>query len=133
MTDNTIPTAEEVDLFFKAQNKIRKNARKIAELCTNINSRESIESIDCDDDEVIIGVWSQDCGNDSYTFPKEYLSMSVEAVKQLIEDKKRKETERRKLAAEKAKKTREIRKIEAERKKEEAEFKEYQRLKEKFG
>ena len=126
MTDNSIPTAEEVDLFFKLQNKIMKNARKIAELCTNINSREDLESIDCDDDEVFIGVWSQDCGNDTYTFPKEYLSMSVEAVKQLVEDKEREERERRKLAAEKAK-------IEAERKKEEAEFKEYQRLKEKFG
>ena len=81
-------TQQEVETYFKLQDKIRDHVRGVAELCTDICRNESLEYVnDCGDGDISVHVWSQDCGADTYFFPKEYLTMSVDEVKQVIEDK----------------------------------------------
>lgn len=129
----SVPTKEEVEQYFRLQDKIKAHARAVSETCTEICDCEEMEYITDDDDgSVTVGVWSHNCGHDSYRFPKEYLSMSLEAIKQRIEDKRREEQERRRLAQEKAKAKREANKAKREAAKLEKECKEYERLKEKF-
>lgn len=135
--NDTIPMAEEVDLFFKLKDKIEAHAKAVCEVCTPICSNEEVESVSDDGNGwVSVGVWSRDCGHDAYSFPKEYLCMTCEEIERRIEEEKRKERERKRLQREKTRAEREARKAareaEKERQKEEAERKEYERLKEKF-
>ena len=128
-----VPTEEEVDLFFKLHDKIKAHTRAVSEICTGICDCEEIEYITDDNDGYItIGVYSRDCGRDSYGFPKDYLSMPVDAIIRRIEDEKRRERERRKIAVAKAKAKREANRAKREAAKEAKERAEYERLKAKF-
>ena len=80
--------------FFKMQEELKSRVRKIANLCTNITTREEVTGFWCDEDPkqpcVGLSVWSQDCGNDCYWFPLEYLSMTLDEVKEAMKPKRRK-------------------------------------------
>ena len=133
MKEDVVPTKEEVEEYFRLQSKIKAHAKVVSEICTPICDCEETECITDDNDgSVTVGVWSRDCGHDSYYFPKDYLSMSVDAIIRRIEDEKRKERERRKIAVAKAKATREANRAKREAAKEMKERAEYERLKAKF-
>lgn len=112
--------------FFDVYDKIETRINEIAPLCTNINSSEEIMGFSKDSDgDICIMVWSQDCGNDAYYFPLQYLSMTNDEI---VECEKKKAEEARKRAE------REARKEAREKKKrrERQERREYERLKKKF-
>lgn len=116
-------TSEELDKYFELDKKIKEIAEEIAPLCTNITSREVIESIEDDGSGIItIYVHSPDCGHDWYEIPKNYLFMSDDEIKEEVR-KRREEEERRR---EEERKAEEKRKLEREKR-------EYERLKKKFG
>lgn len=111
--------------FFKTMAEIKNRIEEIAPLCTNITSREEVTGFWLDEDpkepEVGIGVWSQDCGNDQYWFPFEYLAMDDEEI--LKSEKKKSEKAKREIE-------RELRR--EKKAKERAERREYERLKKKY-
>ena len=86
-------TKEEVEQYFRLQNKVKAHARNVAELCTKLCRREVPLAVnECEDGCVSIPVWSLECGTDIYYFPKEYLSMSLDEVRRDVE---KKENERK--------------------------------------
>ena len=108
--------------FFKTMAEIEKRIEEIAPLCTNISSREDITGFSQDDDgSICIRVYSNDCGNDTYWLPFEYLAMDDEEI--LKSEKKK---------YEKAKREIERQKLKEKKAKEKAERKEYERLKKKY-
>ena len=115
----TIDTIRE---FFDVYDKIETRIKEIAPLCTNISSCEEIMGFSKDrDGDISIRVWSQDCGNDAYYFPLEYLSMTDDAV---VECEKKKEEKARKRAEREAR--------EEKKRRERQERREYERLKKKY-
>ena len=108
--------------FFDVYDKIETRIKEIAPLCTNICSCEDILGFSKDSDgDICIRVWSHNCGNDSYCFPLEYLSMTDDEIVEC--EKKKAERERRRAE-------REAR--EEKKRLERQERKEYERLKKKF-
>ena len=115
-------TQNELKQFFDTYDKVQSRIQEVAPLCTNICDCEEITGFsNCGDGDICIRVWSQDCGNDAYYFPLEYLSMTDDEIAQR---EKRKADEARKRAEEEERKERER----AERQ----ERKEYERLKKKY-
>ena len=108
--------------FFDIYDKIETRIKEIAPLCTDITLSEEIIGFDKDSDgDICIRVWSQDCGNDAYYFPLEYLAMKDDEI---VECEKKKAEEARKRAEREAR--------EEKKRRERQERKEYERLKKKF-
>ena len=108
--------------FFDIYDKIETRIKEIAPLCTNITLSEEITGFSRDSDgDICIRVWSQDCGNDAYCFPLQYLSMTDDEIK---------ECEKKK--AEKARKRAEREAREEKKRRERQERMEYERLKKKY-
>ena len=116
-------TLNELKQFFDTYDKVESRIKEVAPLCTDICQCEEITGFARDsDNDICIRVWSQNCGNDSYCFPLEYLSMTDDEIVQC---------EKKKAAAARKRAEREARK---ERKRQERqEYREYERLKRKFG
>jgi len=115
-------TQDELDRYFELDEKVKKVVEKIAPLCTDITSHETIERIEDDENgTIIICVHSPDCGHDWYEIPKNYFFMTDDEIKDEMR-KRREEAERR---LEEERKAEEKRKLEWEKR-------EYERLKEKF-
>ncbi len=115
-------TLNELNQFFDTYDKVESRIKEVAPLCTNICSCEEITGFsNCGDGDICIRVWSQDCGNDTYFFPLEYLVMKEGEI---AECEKKKAEEQRRLAEEEERKE----KKRLERK----ERREYERLKKKF-
>lgn len=124
--NDNILTEEELNRYFELDKKIKEIVEKIAPICTDITSREAIESIEDDENgKITIYVHSPDCGHDWYEIPKNYLFMSISEIED--EMRKRREEEERRL--EEKRKAEEKRKLEQ---KLEREKREYERLKKKF-
>ena len=108
--------------FTLVEGELFSQIREICEVCTNINSRERITDIEIEDEdpiyfdepEVYVGVTSYDYGDDSYHFPKRYLSMTLDEIKADVKRMKKLEEDEEQMAKEKA------------------EYKQYLKLKEKF-
>lgn len=115
-------TIKELNLFFDTYDKIKSRIYEVACLCTDITSSEEITGFvrDCDND-ICVRVWNQDCGNDAYYFPLEYLSLTDDEIAQR---EKRKADEARKCAEEEARREK--------KRREQQERREYERLKKKF-
>ena len=112
--------------FFDVYDKIETRIKEIAPLCTNICLCEEITGFSRDSDgDICIRVWSQDCGNDAYYFPLQYLSMTNDEI---VECEKKKAEEARKRAEREARKEARQKKKRRERQ----ERREYERLKKKF-
>ena len=121
--NDNILTKEELNRYFELDEKVKKVVEKIAPLCTDIPSREEIESIeDGKNGKITIYVYSPEFGHDWYEISKNYLFMSDAEIKDEMR-KRREEAERR---LEEERKAEEKRKLEQEKC-------EYQRLKKKFG
>lgn len=96
--------------------------REICEVCTDIGSRERITNIETEDEdpmyfdepEVYVRVTSYDYGDDSYHFPKRYLTMTLDEIKADVERIKK------------------LKEEEEQRAETDAEYRLYLRLKEKF-
>ena len=74
-------TLNELNQFFDTYDKVESRIKEVAPLCTNICSREEIMGFsNCGDGDICIRVWSQDCGNDAYFFPLEYLAMKDDEI-----------------------------------------------------
>ena len=115
-------TLNELNQFFDTYEQIEYRIKEIAPFCTNITSREEVTGFSCyDGKNVCIHVWSQDCGNDAYEFPLEYLSMETSKIK---ECEKKKAEEARKRAEREAR--------EEKKRRERQERLEYERLKKKY-
>lgn len=116
-------TLNELNQFFDTRDKVESRIDEVARLCTDITNSERIIGFgkDCDGD-IRVDVWSQDCGNDTYHFPLEYLAMSDDEIK---------ECEKKK--AEKARKRAEREARMEKKRRERQERREYERLKKKFG
>ena len=116
----------ELKVFFKTMSEIEKRIEEVAPLCTNICSCEEITGFSRDSDgDICVRVWSQDCGNDAYYFPLEYLAMKDEEI---TECEKKKAEEARKRAEREARKEAREKKKRCERQ----ERMEYERLKKKY-
>lgn len=115
-------TLNELNQFFDTYNKVESRIAEIAPLCTNITSSEEIMGFRrYDDGDICIRVWSQDCGNDAYRFPLEYLAMENDEI-----------AEREKKEAEKIRKQAEREAREEKKRLERQERREYERLKKKY-
>lgn len=115
-------TINELNQFFDTYNKVESRIYEVAHLCTEITPSERIVGFSKDsDDDIRVGVWSQDCGNDAYHFPLEYLAMKDDEIKEHEKQKAEKARERAEKEARKEKK-----------RKEQQERREYERLKRKF-
>ena len=115
-------TLNELNQFFDTYDKVESRIEEVAPLCTNICLCEEITGFRKDSDgDICIRVWSQDCGNDAYYFPLEYLSMTDDEI---VECEKKKVEEARKKAAREAR--------EEKKRLELQERKEYKRLKKKY-
>lgn len=115
-------TLNELNKFFDTYDKVESRIKEVAPLCTNITSSEEIMGFSKDSDgEICIRVWSQDCGNDAYYFPIEYLAMKDNEI---AECEKKKAEEQRRLAEKEERKER--------KRLEQKERREYERLKKKF-
>lgn len=115
-------TLNELNQFFDTYDKVESRIKEVAPLCTNICSCEEITGFsNCGDGDICVKVWSQDCGNDAYFFPLEYLAMKDDKI---AECEKKKAEEKRRLVEEEERKER--------KRLERKERKEYERLKKKF-
>jgi len=114
-------TLNELNQFFDTYDRVKTRIYDVARLCTNITLSEEITGFSCDDGDVCVGVWSQDCGNDAYYFPLEYLAMTDDEI---AEREKKKAEKQRRLAEEEKRKQREWLAQQERR--------EYERLKRKF-
>lgn len=111
-------TLNELNQFFDTYDKVESRIAEIAPL----GSREEITGFGkCGDGGICVRVWSQDCGNDAYYFPLEYLSMTDDEIAQR---EKKKAEEQRRLAEEEERK--EKKRLERQ------ERREYERLKKKY-
>ena len=112
----------ELNQFFDTYDKVESRIKEVAPLCTNICSCEEILGFVRDSDgDICIRVWSQDCGNDGYSFPLEYLAMEDDEIAECEKKKAEKARERAEREAREEKKRRERK-----------ERREYERLKKKF-
>lgn len=112
----------ELRVFFKTMGEIEERIEEIAPLCTDITSHEDITGFVYDEaGNIRINVYSNDCGNDAYWFPIDYLTMDNERIKKCEKEK-----------AEKARKLREQEELKEKKEQERKERKEYERLKKKF-
>lgn len=118
-------TLNELNQFFDTYDKVTSRIKEVAHLCTNICSCEDIMGFCNYDGNIYIRVWSQDCGNDAYYFPLQYLSMTNDEI---VECEKKKAEEARKRAEREARKEARQKKKRRERQ----ERREYERLKKKF-
>lgn len=116
--DEYLEAKKELDLL---KDGVFSQIRDICELCTNINSRERITDFHFNDEpeytdepEVLVDVTSYDYGDETYYFPKRYLTMTLDEIKADVERIKKLNEE------------------EEQRDKEKAEYRQYLRLKEKF-
>ena len=115
-------TLNELNQFFDTYDKVESRIQEVAPFCTNICSCEEIIGFsNCGDGDICVRVWSQDCGNDAYYFPLEYLSMTDDEIVQRV---KMKADEARKRAEEEAR--------EEKKRLERQERREYERLKKKY-
>lgn len=114
-------TLDELNRFFDAYDKVEARIRDVAFLCTDICSNEEITGFKRHDDDIYIRVWNRDCGNDTYWFPLEYLSMEDGEIK---ECERRKAEEQKKIAEEEERKEK--------KRLEQKERLEYERLKKKY-
>ncbi|MBO7685716.1 MAG: hypothetical protein J6V72_04995 [Kiritimatiellae bacterium] len=115
-------TLKELNQFFDTYNKVESRIYEVAHLCTDITSSETIVGFRKDSDgDIRVSVRSQDCGNDSYCFPLEYLAMTVDKI-----------VEREKKKSEKARKEAEREAREERKRLERQERREYERLKKKY-
>ena len=115
-------TLDELNQFFDTYSKVKSRIQEVTPLCTNICDCEEITGFsNCGDGDICVRVWSQDCGNDAYYFPLEYLAMSDDEIK---ECEKKKAEKARKRAEEEAR-------IEKKRR-EQQERREDERLKKKY-
>ena len=115
-------TLKELNWFFDTYSKVESRIAEVAPLCTNITPSEEITGFSKDSDsEVCVRVWSQDCGNDAYYFPLEYLAMEDDEIKKC---EKKKAEKARKQAEREARMEKKIR--------EQLERREYERLKKKY-
>lgn len=124
MSEEKTYTEEELKNFFELQSALLERARDIAKICTDLTSHEEITGMWLDEFPPVtvrIGVWSSDCGNDSYDIPVQYFSMTIDEIK--AEEKKRLECARRRAQEEEKRQKKE---------EERAERREYKRLKKKF-
>ena len=112
----------ELKVFFKTMDEIEKRIKEIAPLCTNITSREYITGFSYDEDgSICISVYNNDCGNDAYWFPLEYLTMDNEEI---LKAEKKKDKMARKL--------RKQEELKEKKERERKERREYERLKKKY-
>lgn len=121
-------TLNEIKQFFDTYDKIKSRIIEVAHLCTDITSSERIIGFDkdyYDDGDIRVEVWSQDCGNDTYCFPLEYLSITDDEI--VHREKKKAEDARKRAEREARKKAREKKK-----RRERQERMEYERLKKKY-
>lgn len=119
-------TLNELYQFFDTYHKVKSRIIEVARLCTEITSSEEIIGFYKDfDGDIRVDVWSQDCGNDAYYFPLEYLSMTDDEIVQ--REKKKAEEARRRAEREARKEAREKKK-----RRERQERMEYERLKKKY-
>ena len=115
-------TLNELNQFFDTYDKVESRIKEVAPLCTNITSSEEVMGFSRDSDgDVCIRVWSQDCGNDAYCFPLEYLAIEDGEI-----------NEREKKKAEKARERAEREAREEKKRRERQERREYERLKKKY-
>ena len=117
---------DEIKRCFEVLSDLKKRAYKIAPLCTNINSEEEITGMWRDGEDISIGVWSHNCGNDRYEIPMEYFSMTIEGIERA--EQKKAELERIRIRKEEARE-----RLREKKAREQRERREYERLKKKFG
>ena len=112
-------TLNEINQFFDIYEKVKSRIGEVASLCTDITPSEIIIGFDKDCyGNILVDVWSRDCGNDSYAIPLEYLAMKNSEIVECEKKKAEKERKRAEREARKEKKRRERK-----------ERKEYERLK----
>lgn len=115
-------TLNELNQFFDEYGKVESRINEVARLCTDITPHESIIGFSKDSDgDVRVSVWSQDCGNDAYCFPLEYL---VKTDDEIMEQEKRRMERVRRLAEKEERNEK--------RRLERLERREYERLKKKY-